>query len=142
MRLFRNLMSEELVVAIIPSLAGLLVPPVHGIRHPGWISPGIIFTVLAAIYIAGGLGAVDRWCRLADDRSDDERHRGGAGSGGGLDRTGTGRGSRTRSRDGGYCASARGSWFLIPRPVCGAGDDRNDGDLLPCGLKRVQRGAV
>ena len=61
MRLFGNIMSEELVVAIILALAGLLVPiPFMAFGILVGLVQAYIFTVLAAVYIAGGLGAVER----------------------------------------------------------------------------------
>jgi F-type H+-transporting ATPase subunit a len=61
MRLFGNIMSEELVVAIILALAGLLVPiPFMAFGILVGLVQAYIFTVLAAVYIAGGLGAVEK----------------------------------------------------------------------------------
>lgn len=61
MRLFGNIMSEELVVAIILALAGLLVPiPFMAFSILVGLVQAYIFTVLATVYIAGGLGAVER----------------------------------------------------------------------------------
>jgi F-type H+-transporting ATPase subunit a len=61
MRLFGNIMSEELVVAIILALAGLLVPiPFMAFSILVGLVQAYIFTVLAAVYIAGGLGAIEK----------------------------------------------------------------------------------
>ena len=61
MRLFGNIMSEELVVAIILALAGLLVPiPFMAFGILIGLVQAYIFTVLAAVYIAGGLGALEK----------------------------------------------------------------------------------
>jgi len=59
MRLFGNLMSEELVVAIILALAGLLVPiPFMAFGILVGLVQAYIFTVLAAVYIGGGIGTI------------------------------------------------------------------------------------
>jgi F-type H+-transporting ATPase subunit a len=59
MRLFGNLMSEELVVAIILALAGLLVPiPFMAFGILVGLVQAYIFTVLAAVYIGGAIGAI------------------------------------------------------------------------------------
>lgn len=61
MRLFGNIMSEELVVAIVLALAGLLVPiPFMAFGILVGLVQAYIFSVLAAVYIAGGLGAVEK----------------------------------------------------------------------------------
>jgi F-type H+-transporting ATPase subunit a len=61
MRLFGNIMSEELVVAIILALAGLLVPiPFMAFGILVGLVQAYIFTVLAAVYIAGGLGVLEK----------------------------------------------------------------------------------
>jgi F-type H+-transporting ATPase subunit a len=61
MRLFGNIMSEELVVAIILALTGLLVPiPFMAFGILVGLVQAYIFTVLAAVYIAGGLVAVEK----------------------------------------------------------------------------------
>jgi len=61
MRLFGNIMSEELVVAIILALAGLLVPiPFMAFGILVGLVQAYIFTVLAAVYIAGGMGALEK----------------------------------------------------------------------------------
>ena len=59
MRLFGNLMSEELVVAIILALAGLLVPiPFMAFGILVGLVQAYIFTILAAVYIGGGIGTI------------------------------------------------------------------------------------
>jgi F-type H+-transporting ATPase subunit a len=59
MRLFGNIMSEELVVAIILGLAGLLVPiPFMAFGILIGLVQAYIFSVLAAVYIGGGIGAI------------------------------------------------------------------------------------
>jgi F-type H+-transporting ATPase subunit a len=59
MRLFGNIMSEELVVAIILALAGLLVPiPFMAFGILVGLVQAYIFTVLAAVYIGGGIGTI------------------------------------------------------------------------------------
>ncbi len=61
MRLFGNIMSEELVVAIVLALAGLLVPiPFMAFGILVGLVQAYIFTVLAAVYIAGGLGVLEK----------------------------------------------------------------------------------
>lgn len=59
MRLFGNIMSEELVVAILLALAGLLVPiPFMAFGILVGLVQAYIFTVLAVVYIGGGIGAI------------------------------------------------------------------------------------
>jgi F-type H+-transporting ATPase subunit a len=59
MRLFGNIMSEELVVAIILGLAGLLVPiPFMAFGILVGLVQAYIFSVLAAVYIGGGIGVI------------------------------------------------------------------------------------
>jgi F-type H+-transporting ATPase subunit a len=61
MRLFGNIMSEELVVAIVLALAGLLVPiPFMAFGILVGLVQAYIFSVLAAVYIGGGIGAIER----------------------------------------------------------------------------------
>jgi F-type H+-transporting ATPase subunit a len=61
MRLFGNIMSEELVVAIILSLAGLLVPiPFMAFGILVGLVQAYIFSVLAAVYIGGGIGVISK----------------------------------------------------------------------------------
>lgn len=59
MRLFGNIMSEELVLAIILGLAGLLVPiPFMAFGILVGLVQAYIFSVLAAVYIGGGIGTI------------------------------------------------------------------------------------
>src|SRR6202162_444769 len=59
MRLFGNIMSEELVLAIILVLAGLLVPiPFMAFGILVGLVQAYIFSVLAAVYIGGGIGTI------------------------------------------------------------------------------------
>jgi F-type H+-transporting ATPase subunit a len=59
MRLFGNIMSEEVVVAIILALAGLLVPiPFMAFGILIGLVQAYIFSVLSAVFIGGGLGAI------------------------------------------------------------------------------------
>ncbi|HZD89528.1 MAG TPA: F0F1 ATP synthase subunit A, partial [Pseudolabrys sp.] len=61
MRLFGNVMSDELVLAIILALAGLFVPvPFMAFAILVGIIQAYIFSVLAAVYIGGGIGAIER----------------------------------------------------------------------------------
>ncbi len=61
MRLFGNMMSEELVVAIVLALAGLLVPiPFMAFGILVGLVQAYIFSVLAAVYIGGGIGAIEK----------------------------------------------------------------------------------
>jgi F-type H+-transporting ATPase subunit a len=57
-RLFGNMMSHEFVIAIILALAGLLVPiPFMALGILIGLIQAYIFTVLATVFIAAGLGA-------------------------------------------------------------------------------------
>lgn len=59
MRLFGNIMSGELVVAIIVALAGLFVPiPFMAFGILVGLVQAYIFSVLAAVYIGGGIGTI------------------------------------------------------------------------------------
>jgi F-type H+-transporting ATPase subunit a len=59
-RLFGNMMSHEFVIAIVVFLAGLLVPiPFLLLGILIGIIQAYIFTVLATVYIAAAVGAVD-----------------------------------------------------------------------------------
>ena len=59
-RLFGNMMSHELVLAIVVFLTGLLVPvPFLLLGILIGIIQAYIFTVLAAVYIAAAVGAVE-----------------------------------------------------------------------------------
>jgi F-type H+-transporting ATPase subunit a len=61
MRLFGNIMSQELVVAIVLALAGLLVPiPFMAFGILIGLVQAYIFSVLAAVYIGGGIGAIEK----------------------------------------------------------------------------------
>jgi len=61
MRLFGNIMSEELVVAIVLALAGLLVPiPFMAFGILIGLVQAYIFSVLATVYIGGGIGALEK----------------------------------------------------------------------------------
>ncbi len=60
-RLFGNIMSDELVIAIILALAGLLVPiPFMAFAILVGLVQAYIFSVLAAVYIGGGIGAIKK----------------------------------------------------------------------------------
>ena len=61
MRLFGNIMSDELVIAIIVSIAGLLVPiPFMAFEILVGLVQAYIFSVLAAVYIGGGVGSIEK----------------------------------------------------------------------------------
>lgn len=61
MRLFGNIMSDELVIAIVVTLAGLLVPiPFMAFEILVGLVQAYIFTVLAAVYIGGAVGSVEK----------------------------------------------------------------------------------
>jgi F-type H+-transporting ATPase subunit a len=61
MRLFGNIMSDELVIAIVVALAGLLVPiPFMAFEILVGLVQAYIFTVLAAVYIGGAVGSVEK----------------------------------------------------------------------------------
>ncbi len=61
MRLFGNIMSEEMVVAIVLALAGLLVPiPFMAFGILVGLVQAYIFSVLSAVFIGGGIGAIDK----------------------------------------------------------------------------------
>lgn len=56
-RLFGNVMSHEMVIAIVLSLAGLLVPvPLMALGALIGVVQAYIFTILAAVFIGGALG--------------------------------------------------------------------------------------
>jgi F-type H+-transporting ATPase subunit a len=58
-RLFGNIMSDDLVIAIVMALAGLLVPiPFMAFAILVGLVQAYIFSVLAAVYIGGGIGAI------------------------------------------------------------------------------------
>ena len=59
-RLFGNIMSGEFVIGIVLAFAGLLVPiPLLALEIVVGIVQAYIFTVLAAVFIAAGVGAVE-----------------------------------------------------------------------------------
>jgi len=58
-RLFGNIMSDDLVLAIVLALAGLFVPiPFMAFAILVGLVQAYIFSVLAAVYIGGGIGAI------------------------------------------------------------------------------------
>jgi F-type H+-transporting ATPase subunit a len=61
MRLFGNIMSDALVIAIVLALAGLLVPiPFMAFQILIGLIQAYIFTVLAAVYIGGAAGSAGK----------------------------------------------------------------------------------
>jgi F-type H+-transporting ATPase subunit a len=61
MRLFGNIMSGGLVVTIVLALAGLLVPiPFMAFGILVGLVQAYIFSVLAAVYIGGGMGSIEK----------------------------------------------------------------------------------
>jgi F-type H+-transporting ATPase subunit a len=61
MRLFGNIMSDELVIAIVVALAGLLVPiPFMAFEILVGLVQAYIFSVLAAVYIGGAVGSIEK----------------------------------------------------------------------------------
>lgn len=61
MRLFGNIMSDELVIAIVVTLAGLMVPiPFMAFEIFVGLIQAYIFTVLAAVYIGGAIGSIEK----------------------------------------------------------------------------------
>jgi F-type H+-transporting ATPase subunit a len=61
MRLFGNIMSDELVLAIVVALAGLLVPiPFMAFEILVGLVQAYIFSVLAAVYIGGAVGSMEK----------------------------------------------------------------------------------
>jgi len=61
LRLFGNILSTELVVAVIFALAPLFIPlPLVGFSFLTGLLQAYIFTALASVYIAAGLGEVAR----------------------------------------------------------------------------------
>ncbi len=61
MRLFGNIMSEELIGAIVLALAGLLVPiPFMAFGILVGLVQAYIFSVLATVYIGGGIGTLEK----------------------------------------------------------------------------------
>jgi F-type H+-transporting ATPase subunit a len=60
-RLFGNIMSDDLVLAIVLALAGLLVPiPFMAFAILIGLVQAYIFSVLAAVYIGGGIGTIPK----------------------------------------------------------------------------------
>jgi len=60
-RLFGNIMSDDLVIAIVVALAGLFVPiPFMAFAILIALVQAYIFTVLATVYIGGGIGAIEK----------------------------------------------------------------------------------
>ncbi len=61
MRLFGNIMSEEVMGAIVLALAGLLVPiPFMAFGILIGLVQAYIFSVLATVFIGGGIGAIKK----------------------------------------------------------------------------------
>ncbi len=61
MRLFGNIMSDAMVIAIVLALAGLLVPiPFMAFEILIGLIQAYIFTVLAAVYIGGAVGSAGK----------------------------------------------------------------------------------
>jgi F-type H+-transporting ATPase subunit a len=61
MRLFGNIMSDELVIAIVVALAGLFVPiPFMAFEILVGLVQAYIFTILAAVYIGGAVGSIEK----------------------------------------------------------------------------------
>jgi F-type H+-transporting ATPase subunit a len=61
MRLFGNIMSDELVIATVVALAGLLVPiPFMAFEILIGLVQAYIFSVLAAVYIGGAVGSIEK----------------------------------------------------------------------------------
>jgi F-type H+-transporting ATPase subunit a len=61
LRLFGNIISAELLVAVLFALVPLFVPlPLVGFSMLTGVLQAYIFTALAAVYIAAGLGASSR----------------------------------------------------------------------------------
>jgi len=61
MRLFGNIMSDEMVIGIVVALAGLLVPiPFMAFEILVGLVQAYIFSVLAAVYIGGAVGSIEK----------------------------------------------------------------------------------
>lgn len=61
LRLFGNVMSGEFVIAIVLSLAGFLVPvPLMALEALLGLIQAYIFTILAAVFIGGAIGTIER----------------------------------------------------------------------------------
>lgn len=60
-RLFGNVMSGEFVIGIVLSLAGLFVPvPLMALELLLGLVQAYIFTILAAVFIGGAVGSIER----------------------------------------------------------------------------------
>lgn len=60
-RLFGNVMSGEFVIALILALAGLFVPiPLMALEVLTSIVQAYIFTILAAVFIGGAVGSIEK----------------------------------------------------------------------------------
>jgi F-type H+-transporting ATPase subunit a len=60
-RLFGNVMSGELVIAVVVALAGLFVPiPLMALEILVGLVQAYIFTVLATVFIGAAVGSVER----------------------------------------------------------------------------------
>jgi F-type H+-transporting ATPase subunit a len=60
-RLFGNIMSGEFVIAIVIALAGLFVPiPLMALEVLTGLVQAYIFTILAAVFIGGAVGTIER----------------------------------------------------------------------------------
>jgi F-type H+-transporting ATPase subunit a len=72
MRLFGNIMSDEMVIGIVVALAGLLVPiPFMAFQILVGLVQAYIFSVLAAVYIGGAVGSVESYSSPAPPRQPD-----------------------------------------------------------------------
>lgn len=59
-RLFGNIMSGQFLIAVVIALAGLLVPiPLMALGIITGLIQAYIFTVLAAVFISAGIGAIE-----------------------------------------------------------------------------------
>lgn len=59
-RLFGNIMSGQFLIAVVVALAGLLVPvPLMALAVITGVIQAYIFTVLAAVFISAGIGAIN-----------------------------------------------------------------------------------
>ena len=59
-RLFGNIMSHELVIAVLLGLSGLLVPvPIMALGLLIGAVQAYIFAILAAVFIGAGIGAIE-----------------------------------------------------------------------------------
>ncbi len=109
MRLFGNIMSDELIIAIIVTLAGLLVPiPFMLFEILVGFVQAYIFSVLAAVYIGGATGSMRKvTTEMWNDRADDQ-YRGRRACGGDrLHQSSPRRGARYCGSHGGHRQTAR-----------------------------------